>query len=171
MELKLASMKELPQLKVLYQELVQHMEQHDLHLWDEIYPCEFLENDIRQEQLYLLLEQAEILAAFALCQDNAGADQVGWRKQDAPAMYLDRLGVNVQYARTGIGSKVLEAARGLAKEMGADYLRLFVIDENIPAIRLYQKAGFEMAEGIYHEVIDEELTFHEFGFEHKTIVE
>ena len=39
--------------------------------------------------------------------------------------------------------------------MGAEYLRLFVVDENYPAINLYKKTGFEKVDGIYDEVIKE----------------
>lgn len=51
---------------------------------------------------------------------------------------------------------------------GAEYLRLFVVDINQPAIKLYMKNGFKRANGIYDEQIDEEIVLHEFGFEIKT---
>lgn len=48
---------------------------------------------------------------------------------------------------------------------GAEYLRLFVVDINEPAINLYVKNGFKKAEGVYDEVIDDDLVLHEYGFE------
>ena len=54
------------------------------------------------------------------------------------------------------------------QELGAEYVRLFVVDINKPAIHLYMKNGFEQADGIYDEVIDDDLVLHEYGFEIKT---
>lgn len=54
---------------------------------------------------------------------NAGANMVEWKNNQANALYLDRFGVNV------------------------NYLRLFVVDINSPAIELYQKLGFIRAGG------------------------
>lgn len=62
---------------------------------------------------------------------------------------------------------MLNKATELSKGMNVEYLRLFVVDENYPAINLYKKVGFEKADGIYYQVIDEDIVLHEFGFEKK----
>lgn len=85
-------------------------------------------------------------------------------------MYIDRLGVNVDYLKQGIGCIMLEKAMELAKEKGVEYLRLFVVDINKPAINLYIKNGFKKAEGIYDEIIDDNLTLHEYGFERQVLI-
>lgn len=60
---------------------------------------------------------------------------------------------------------MVEKAKEIAKSKGFDYLRLFVVDINIPAIRLYVKNGFIKAEGIYDEVFDDGFVLHEYGYE------
>lgn len=80
-------------------------------------------------------------------------------------MYLDRLGVNINYSRKGIGSLMLKKAKETAKNLGAEYLRLFVVDINEPAIQLYIKNGFTRVTGVYDEVIDDDLILYEYGFE------
>ena len=60
---------------------------------------------------------------------------------------------------------MLKEAKDLTKQAGARYLRLFVVDSNEPAISLYQKNGFETADGIYEEVIDDDLVLREYGME------
>ena len=85
-------------------------------------------------------------------------------------MYIDRLGVNVDYLKQGIGGIMLEKAVELAKENGVEYLRLFIVDINQPAINLYIKNGFKKAEGIYDEIIDDNLTLHEYGFERQVLI-
>ena len=81
------------------------------------------------------------------------------------AIYLDRLGVNINFAKKGIATQLLNYAAEIALEKDAAYLRLFAIDSNMPAINLYKKNGFIEAEGTYVEIIDETLSFVEHGFE------
>ena len=72
-----------------------------------------------------------------------------WSDEQGKALYIDRFGVNVDYLRRGIGSIALNMAAARAGELGAEYLRLFVVDINEPAINLYVKNGFKKAEGVY----------------------
>ena len=90
-----------------------------------------------------------------------------WENKDAKAFYIDRLGVNTDYLRRGLGSYILKRAMELAGEQGAGYLRLSVVDINKPAINLYLKNGFKRAGGIFEERIDEELVLREYGYEIK----
>lgn len=168
MNVRLAVIEELSQLKKMYKDIIRNMEEHDINIWDDIYPCEFLAEDIKHNRLYLLTDQNEIISAFALCNANADSHQVTWSDNQAKALYIDRLGVNTAYLNKGMGLLTLEKASELTNNKGFDYLRLFVVDENIPAINLYKKAGFQQAGGVYDEVIDDDLTLHEFGFELKT---
>ena len=170
MDLRLAVMEDLPQLKVIYKEIIKNMDSNNIQIWDEIYPCEFFENDIKNNQLYILFNNDEIVSAFALTHSNAGADSINWKDNHANALYIDRFGVNVNYLRKGIGCIVLNKAVELSKEMGAEYLRLFVVDKNYPAIKLYKKTGFKKADGIYAEVIDDDFVLNEFAFEIKTLL-
>lgn len=167
MKLRLASIGDLPQLKAVYKEIIFHMNEHNIQIWDDIYPCEFFQEDIEHHRLYLLEDNDTIVSAFALCDSNSGEPHVTWTEPSAKALYIDRLGVNVSYLKQGIGSIMLHHAAALAKEQGADYLRLFVVDSNKPAIRLYLKNGFQKAEGVYDEIIDDDLILHEYGFEQR----
>jgi ribosomal protein S18 acetylase RimI-like enzyme len=165
MNFRLAVLSDLIQLKQTYAEIIQHMNNNQIPIWDDIYPCEFFEEDIKQNRLYLLTKHTEIIAAFALCSSHSGERHVNWENPDSKALYLDRLGINACYMGTGIGSQMLEKAKETAKALGADYLRLFAVDINTPAIRLYQKNGFWQADGFYDEVIDDEFVLHEYGYE------
>lgn len=161
-------MDDLAPIKKMYGKIIANMDANQINIWDDIYPCEFFKEDITNERLYLLVdEQGAMMAAFALCGESDGAGSVEWEKKDARALYLDRLGVHADYMRKGIGQAALQQAALLAGQRGAEYLRLFVVAENEPAIRLYQKAGFKQAAGMYDEVINEDLTLHEYGFEIK----
>lgn len=170
MNLRMANIDDLPQLKAVYGKIIDNMNKDNIHIWDEVYPCEFFYNDIENNRLYVLEENNEIVSAFALCNSNAGAEYVKWENKYDKALYIDRLGVNVNYSRKGIGSVMLNKAIVLARDKGAKYLRLFVVDVNKPAINLYIKNGFKMVDGIYDEIIDYDLVLHEFGFEIETSI-
>ncbi len=60
---------------------------------------------------------------------------------------------------------MLEKAKATARNLGAAYLRLFVVDINKPAINLYMKNGFKKVNGVYDEVIEDGFVLHEYGFE------
>ena len=140
------------------------MNHSNVRIWDEIYPCAFLEEDIRAGRLYILKNGDDIAAAFALYESNEGEPFVKWENADAKALYIDRLGVNVKYLRQGLGRVMLRNAAELALQKNAEYLRLFVVDINEPAVNLYRENGFAQAEGIYEEKFDD-FVLREYGFE------
>ena len=164
MNLRLAEKYDLPQLKKMYEKIIDNMNQNNIRIWDDIYPCEFFQGDIENKRLFLLTSQNDIAAAFALCETNGGETHVQWEEPEEKAVYIDRFGVNVDYAKQGIGSLTLNKAIELAKQKKAKYLRLFVVDINKPAINLYLKNGFRQVEGIYEEKVDDFILY-EYGFE------
>ena len=165
MRIRKAVQQDLAQLQEMYEAIIAHMYAQQICIWDDVYPCICFPTDIRQERLYVLQEDTQLLAAFALCEQSEGAQQVIWQLAGQKALYLERLGVQVNAMGKGIGSVAVNAAMQCAKARQADALRLFVVEDNTPAIRLYEKNGFIRARGIYHEIIDDALTLQEVGYE------
>ena len=60
---------------------------------------------------------------------------------------------------------MLNKAKVISKNLGANYLRLFVVDINEPAISLYIKNGFKRVKGMYEERFDDGFVLYEFGYE------
>ncbi len=167
MEFRLAVLNDLVQIKDMYRQIVRSMNENNIQIWDDIYPCNFFEDDIKNNQMYLLIDNNEIISAFVLCNTNAGEKEVRWSHDAGKSIYLDRLGVNIKYSNKGIGSLMIYKAKEIAKSLGNEYLRLFVVDINIPAIKFYIKNGFEKADGMYDEVFDDGFVLHEYGYEIK----
>lgn len=165
MNLRLATMEELPQLRSIYEKVIDNMNKNNIAIWDEVYPCEFFHDDIINNRLYVLVENNNILASFTLCESCPGEECISWTNNKDKFLYIDRVGVNVDYLRKGVGSKLINQAISLAKEKEAKYVRLFVVDINEPAIQLYKKNGFKRMEGIYDEKIEDDFVLHEYGFE------
>ena len=167
MEFRLAVLNDLVQIKDMYRQIVKSMNENNIQIWDDIYPCVFFENDIKNNQMYLLIDNNEIISAFVLCNTNAGEKEVRWSHDAGKSIYFDRLGVNIKYSNKGIGSLMIDKAKEIAKSLGCESLRLFVVDINIPAIKFYIKNGFEKADGMYDEVFDDGFVLHEYGYEIK----
>lgn len=167
MNFRLAVMQDLQELKDMYRHIVKSMDENNIQIWDDSYPCEFFEEDIKNHQLYVLFDEEEMIAAFALCDWNAGEKEIQWKDNSSKALYLDRLGVNIKYCKKGIGSLMLTKAKEITKSLGSSYLRLFVVDINKPAIQLYIKNGFVKAKGAYDEVFEDGFALHEYGYEVK----
>lgn len=167
MDFRQAVMQDLPQLKDMYKRIIKDINEQNIQIWDDIYPCEFFEDDIKNNQLYILLNNGEIVSAFVLSDTNSGETAVEWNNNHAKAVYIDRLGVNVKYSKKGIGSLMLDKAKEIAKTLNAEYLRLFVVDINIPAIQLYNKKEFIKVNGVYNEIFDDGFVLHEHGYEIK----
>ena len=168
MNIRLANKQDLSALEQMFNRIVAEMHKNGVNIWNEYYPFEEFENDIEKSRLYLLVDENNICAAFVLFDDIAGAECFKWENNNAKPIYIGRLGVNVDYLRQGVGSRVIQEAIKLSKQMQGEYLRLTVVKENIPAIKLYLKNGFKQVEGVYNECIDDlGTTLQEFGFELK----
>lgn len=165
MEFRLADVGDLEKVKTFYKDIVLSMNKQDIKIWDEVYPCEFLEEDIIKGQVYVLFDKGVVVSAFALSRTNAGQTSVEWEKICSKVFYLEKLGVKKLYSRKGIGSLMLNKAKDISKVLGAEYLRLFVADINGPAISLYEKNAFNKVSGIYEEKFDDGFILNEFGYE------
>ena len=169
MEFRLAEPADLAQLKSVFLKIIEKMNAENGQIWDDTYPCEFFENDIKNRRLYVLTEAEVILSAFALWELDPGDErnELSWESDPAPAFYFGRFGVNVEHRKGGIGSIMIANAATTAKAKGAEYLRVFVAEKNKPAISFYLKNGFEKTNVIYDEAFDEDFVLRQFGFEKK----
>lgn len=60
-----------------------------------------------------------------------------------PVAYLDCLCVDKDARKQGIGKKLIDEFSNIVKEKGAKYVKLNAFENNIPAVNLYKKEGFE----------------------------
>ncbi len=165
MTFRKATFEDLPALKQVYTDIIEDMNKKGIKIWDDVYPCEIFYDDIKNDFLYVLTQGEEILSAVALCKGDEGESSMKWEKEGASALYLSRLGVNVNYLQKGIGQLTLQKSAETAKKLGAEYLRLFVVNKNLPAINLYLKCGYKKVEGIFTKTIDGDFVLNEYGYE------
>lgn len=64
------------------------------------------------------------------------------------SFYLDGLGVDPNYQRLGIGSRLIELTKKKARQEGYNALSLIVFADNTEAIELYERCGFQTVKPI-----------------------
>lgn len=79
--------------------------------------------------------------------DHAGC--VAIREMKDETGELKRMYVKPEYQNKGIGRVLLEKALELARDCGYKTIRLDTLDHMLPAIGLYEKAGFRRIEAYY----------------------
>ena len=168
MEIRLATENDLPELKTMFVEIVNNMNNMGITIWDEVYPYEVFVDDIEDRALYVLVDDNEIIATLGLFNGNDAEDCFDWNNKQAKAMYVGRVGVKVNHLRKGIGSVIVNKAKEIAKQQGVEYLRLLVATINEPATKLYIKHGFEKVVGESKEYSEKRnIYITEYGYELK----
>ena len=165
LEIRQAKESDLARVQAMYARLVARMDRDGWSVWDETYPRDFVGKDVEQGQFYLLLEGDRLAGAFALPSHDNGEGDVPWEDPAAPARYLYRFGIAVEYRGKGLGKLALERIGELSRRLGARYLRLYVAYENEPARALYQKAGFTQLPGEFGELLEDGTRLFEYAFE------
>ncbi len=166
MVLRLAKEEDLTEINLLFSLITADLDKKGICIWDEIYPACAFPDDIKNEGLFLLEEDGEIVGAFALCDAPSDEGSIVWEKPQAKAKYLYRLGVSPGHLRKGIGSLLVNEAEKIARDTGAEYLRLLVVDFNAPAESFYLKLGYTRAQGIYDKP-QNGIQLREYGYEKK----
>lgn len=165
MKMVLAKQEDLLEIKSIFHKIVNNMISNGITIWNDYYPIEVFEEDIKNNNLYLLKENDSILGAFVMYEHKEIEKDVEWKEPSTKAFLLNRVGVNVDYLRKGIGQKLVEEASIIAKEKDAKYLRLLVVEENTPAIKLYEKCNFKRVNGIHEEKIRDDYSLFEYAYE------
>ena len=149
MTLRKGTAADLPRMLAMYRSLADDMLSRGLLVWDEVYPCNVVPDDVARGRLYVLEEAGDVAAAFVINPAHAGQDSVTWHVNEGTPLYLDRLAVSLAYRGRHLGTDCIGQAARLSREMGASALRLFVVDRNVAAIHVYETCGFVRAEGYF----------------------
>lgn len=166
MNLRLATEKDLPEINRLFYAITKKLDRDGIRIWDEIYPACAFPDDIKRKSLFVLEEDEKLISAFALCSPLEDEGSIVWENPSAKGIYLFRFGVSPDCLNKGIGTYMLKEAERFAEERRGEYLRLLVVDYNIPAIKFYEKNGYKKAQGFY--VKDQDgLILKEYGYELK----
>ena len=146
-----ASLSHLDALTEFYDKVTDHLEATvNYPKWTKgVYPSrESIQRAIEDGVQYICTSDEKAVGAFILNRDPQGNYAAGEWTRNIPEgeyMVIHTLAVSPDCPRQGIGQFMIVYAIELAKVQGCKGIRLDVVPDNIPARRLYEKAGFTFA--------------------------
>ena len=132
-----------------YHSLIDNMKDspYDIGWKKDIYPApEFLKESIRNEELYIGLNEDTIIAAMVLNnQCNEGYKKFNWQTKasENEITVIHALGVHPSCSGRGYAKEMVKKAIQIAKNKRQKAIRLDVLGGNVPAERLYTSLGFK----------------------------
>ena len=156
--------RDIDELELLYNNLNDYLAvQTNYPGWIKgIYPIrETAVLGIEEGNLYVIKEGDNIIGSVILRQKPEPAySNADWgvKLDYKDIIVIYTLAVHPDYLRKGIGKKLIEFIIQYSKELNIKAIRLDVYKENIPAISLYKKYGFQ-----YIDTVD--LGYGEYGLD------
>ncbi len=125
---------------------IKHMEEQEIHQWDEIYPdLQIISEDIGKDQMYIGKIDNKIAVCFVLSEECDEEYKNGkWQWPNARFCVIHRLCVSPDFQNQGIAAKTLNYIENLCKTQGYDSIRLDCYTENPYSRKLYDKAGYSV---------------------------
>ena len=142
------------EVQSFYWTLIEQMQDAEFHPgWEKgVYPADaFLKESLAAGELYALRADGKIIAAMVLNhQCNDGYNGTKWNVEASvdEITVIHALGVLPQVHGQGVAPQMVEAAIQIAREKQQKAIRLDVLGGNIPALKLYEKFGFQ-----YHRTV------------------
>lgn len=143
-----AGLEDLNELECLYNELNDYLSKHiNYPGWIKgIYPVrETAENGINEDSLFILRKNDIIAGSVILNHEPEKAyNQVTWgiETEYENIIVIRTLVVHPSFINKGIGSALIGFTKKLGMDLQMKAIRLDVSENNIPAISLYEKHGY-----------------------------
>ncbi len=137
-----ANYKDLPVIFQLFEAAIAFQKKNNYIGWKD-YDQKFLIADVENGQLFKITKGTEIACIFSICYQ----DPLIWReKENADAIYLHRIVLNRDFAGQQWFTKVLDWAKGYAKQKSLKYIRMDTWANNFKLIDYYRSHGFRFVE-------------------------
>lgn len=135
-----------------------------------VYPSyEFVKTSAENGELYVAVSDEAIAGALILNHDfNEGFAGVPWNVDAGPdqAAILHAFAVSPGHRGKGIGKAMLREIVKISRKKGDKAIRLDVLEENLPADRLYAAAGFcriAKTKLYYHPIGERDFWMYEYA--------
>lgn len=154
MEIRKGIKSDIEQLAQLYDDLNDHLNNNiNYPGWIKgVYPvCEDAVNGISNENLYVAEQNNKIVGSIILSHKPESAyHKVKWNIDSAysDVFVVHTFVVHPSYLKLGIGTQLLDFATQLSIIEHIKSIRLDVYENNIPAIKLYEKCGFQYVDAV-----------------------
>ncbi|MEY8353769.1 GNAT family N-acetyltransferase [Lachnospiraceae bacterium 54-53] len=142
---------DIEEVCALYDRIHEYLERHTNYPgWKRgIYPDRIHgEQGIKEGTLYMARIGNQIAGSVIINgNQEKGYETVSWKTAAEPeaVAVIHTFMVHPDFQNTGVGRALLEFAEKTAAEKGKKVVRLDVYENNAPAIRLYERLGYEYA--------------------------
>lgn len=149
--IRLANKLDIPEILKLTAACAQAMADVGIHQWNESYPSqEAFERDIRRGELYLLLENKNIVGTIVI---STFMDQeyysVPWLTVNQNNYYIHRLAVHPTHQKKGYGKLLMDYAEEIARNNHAVSVRLDTFSQNKRNNTFYKSRGYQKVGSIF----------------------
>lgn len=140
---------DIDEIADLYDAVNEYLESHiNYPGWSKgVYPNRLdAKQGVEEGTLYIVSLEGKIIGSIMINQHQEnGYESAPWKTRVQPdeAGVIHTLLVHPDYVKSGIGQALLEFAEKKAAKEGRKVIRLDVYEKNIPAIRLYDRMGYE----------------------------
>ncbi len=142
-----ATIHDIDEIECLYNDLNDYLAEHENGpKWKKgVYPLrEHAEEALGESTLYVAVIDEKIVGTVVFSREQDEVyKEIDWQIEfDVPVFVICKLTVHPNYRGRGVAHSLLNYATVLGKECGIKAIRLDTYEENIPAVKLYEKCGF-----------------------------
>ncbi len=146
---EIANIDDLPTLMETFIACTSEMRKNNILQWDYTYPTPGLVlDDIEDENVFIIKRNNRSLGTIALNENqNKQYQNVNWKYNEGKILVIHRLSVHPLVQGEGIGKQLSLFAEDYARKNGYNAIRLDAYSKNPISNRMYQKLGYEKADG------------------------
>lgn len=151
LNIRTATLRDLPEIKTLTEACAVAMQDRGIFQWNEHYPSlEKLENDIQNQELYVLIDENEIKGIVVLS-DHMDEEYIpiDWLTENSHNLYIHRLATHPSNWGEGYGQKLMDFAEGYAREHSYISVRLDTFSQNKRNQKFYESRGYQKLGDIF----------------------
>lgn len=146
--IRIAIATDIDAIENLYDDLNDYLEKHENYpRWKKgVYPVRaHAEEALAAGHLYVAEIDKKIVGTVVYSDEQGDVYRmVNWQvPYDVPVIIICKLAVHPGYMGCGVGKALLEHAAVLGKKQGVKAIRMDTYEENLSAVRLYEKCGFK----------------------------
>lgn len=155
MEFRKSVKSDIPQIMSIVKQAQAYFKEQNIDQWQNGYPNEeVINNDIKNEDSYVIIKEDEIVATTVVSFDKESSYKNiidGKWLTNGDYGVIHRVAVNNTYKGLGLSHKIIKYAEELCLEKGVHSIKVDTHEENIPMQNLLKKNGFEYCGVIYLE--------------------